>query len=185
MSMRFKFFNPFGYSLIELQMAIAIVAMLASMGVSGYNVVVDRVKTKLTDVTLKQIHKYIGLRRTVEDSRRLIQLTGNSCSNCAIRGSYMKNVQAQFPANDVKWAAIGFSDKAPLDGWGNPIFFDENEGEWGPADCRNDIFESAGPDGIFYNADDFWLCGAFVNCQGAPMTACLFAGYVGRGRPPF
>lgn len=85
-------------------------------------------------------------------------ITGNGCSQCACRlpagvdsAACISNWQTA--RNRISAAGYDISD-LETDPWGSPYGLDENEGEFGPSDCRTDAIYSAGADGIFSTADD-------------------------------
>jgi len=98
--------------------------------------------------------------------KTLGQITGSECSICACRGnSNLKDLSDTDPCVKSWYSAIGniyrivkrkssVPEEFLRDPWGSPYALDENEGEFGVNDCRNDQIRSAGPDGVLNTDDD-------------------------------
>lgn len=123
-----------GFSLVELMVSVAIVGILASIGVMNYDILSARAKYRATLATMVGISQsVIGLRYA--DDKFLFQISGSTCTTCD--GN---------PA--LSWTNIGLPSQ-PMDAWGNPIQMDENEGEFGTDDCRRDSLWTYGYDKVF------------------------------------
>ncbi len=136
-----------GFTLIELLVVISIIGILSSVILASLNSA--RLKAQLTKIKADahSIEVQISAKR-LELGNTTGQITGNYCSDCAFRNSLPLNDASNAAGLIIlnnNWSKLGFSNP-PLDPWGNPYVFDENEGESGG--CGYDTFHSTGPNGI-------------------------------------
>lgn len=153
-----------GYTIIEMLVVLFIVGILVGMVLTNTRDAKDRARYARVKSDMDGIIKVIVAVRD-EKQKNLQQITGSVCSNCPCLGRDIRLV----PDTDncaVSWGlALGKIKTAAgslgsgLDGvsrdpWGSPYSLDENEGETGTNDCRNDLLSSAGEDGVLGTADD-------------------------------
>ena len=114
--------GSFGFTLIELMIAIAIVGTLASIGIPK---AWDHMQRRALDVEMLTIVKQIERIRLVEE-KTLIEITGHSCSSCSCRASI-----GNACINDAKavFTKINFPDGWKSRVFDAPFMIDENEGE--------------------------------------------------------
>lgn len=137
-----------GFTLIELLVVIAIIGMLSSIIFSS----LSSARQKSTMAKLKAdahtIDATINLARSNADLV-MLSVTGNGCTSCNFNtSSSMESQAAAMAVNTANWIKLGFSS-APLDPWGTPYTFDENEHEGSTSNCLYDTVFSAGPNKIF------------------------------------
>lgn len=150
-----------GFSLVELMTVIAIIGVLATIGVTdfrGMGIRANYARAKSEMFGLRTILH--GLNITNEQNT--VQMLGNVCTYCY--GN---------PAAD--WQKLGYSTP-PKDPWGNVYVLDQNEYEFGATDCRPDWIYTAGLDKQFSGlidppgGDDLLVRGVWYyghdNCPG-------------------
>lgn len=113
--------------------------MLASIAAPAYSLFSDKARYGRARSELGGFRDTVVATRNSED-QYLFQSTGNACSACSA------------PAV-AGWAGLGYQT-TPLDPWGQPYYMDENEGEFSPTDCRNDIIISSGKNRVLETAFD-------------------------------
>ena len=132
-----------GFTLIEILVVIAIIGVLAAV----IMVSVSSARTKAQVASITESAHSIEIQVAISRTNVLGTMTGSSCTACGFNTTQpIKSQTAMLATNNTAWSKIGFAS-APLDPWGDPYFFDENEGETGS--CRHDVVFSAGPDGIW------------------------------------
>lgn len=151
-----------GFSLVETMVAVAIIGILATIGTVDFTKFAVRAKYARARSEMSGISTLIqGLRITEE--KFAFQLTGNTCSACS-----------NTPA--ATWIALGYTGPA-LDPWGQNYQMDENNGEFGATDCRNDSIWSGGADALYsgvgdgvsaYNDDVIWRVPVWFPVAGCP-----------------
>lgn len=153
-----------GFTLIELLVVISIIGLLSSAVLASLNS--SRVKANYArvQVELNQFIKTAVIAQG-ESIKTLKDITGSGCSSCDCRGRDIRNI-SESDSCYTKWinvlttiqnataGTVSGIDRMMRDPWGSPYCLDENEREFGPADCRLDSIRSAGPDGILYTGDD-------------------------------
>ncbi len=152
-----------GFTLVELIVVIAIIGILATIGVSSYQNILNKSKQTKINSDLDDLKKGIITAR-ITTGKTFGQITGNYCSACnACWGAGdLRNVPDSH-ACVLRWknvittiSAAGPVDITGLsrDAWGSPYVVDENDGEWIATPCRIDNLTSPGPNGIASDADD-------------------------------
>jgi prepilin-type N-terminal cleavage/methylation domain-containing protein len=142
-----------GFTLIELLVVVAIIGLLASIILASLNTATAKAKTAAVKEEFTQIEDQLdNIRDTKNEVMGLV--TGNYCTICSFSASSKANTQTSALAvNKTSWSNLGYSSP-PVDPWGTPYSFDENELEGSSSNCTNDTVTSAGPDGIFFTSDD-------------------------------
>lgn len=141
-----------GFTLIELLVVISIIAILSVIGIVVFTKVQNSARSSKLGADFDTLYKNIEQARMLQQ-KTLKQLTGSGCSEClpgGCRGQDAKNCLSVMTAS---YANIT-SAPLPLDPWGRPYTWDENEGEDPP--CRFDRIRSAGPNGIWNMGSDPW-----------------------------
>jgi prepilin-type N-terminal cleavage/methylation domain-containing protein len=121
-----------GFNLVELMVAVGIIAFLASHAVSRYQQVT---KTAVAHAQIKALAKQIAsAREAMGDGTVLFMLTGSTCSccSCGVYTGVGEFSASCMSAQEAAWKALGWKSP-PLSPWGNPYMIDENEMEWGPS----------------------------------------------------
>jgi hypothetical protein len=156
----------------------AIVSQIASIkSIGTYKNTVRAVNVSVTTKKSRAILDMNAIIAAIKAARiSTSQVTGlvteNFCSECACRPAPgpapldIRNI-ASSDTCYINWnsALTKIETKASLaagslsgayvrDPWGSPYLLDENEKESGPADCRQDLLFSAGPDGVRGTTDD-------------------------------
>ena len=160
----FKKTKSSGFTLIELLVVIAIIGLLSTVVFASLQGVRTRAQYAKAQVELTQFIKAAVIAQG-ESGKRLQDITGSGCSACVCRNRDIRNI-SETDSCYVKWilaltriqdatrGLISGIDQMTRDAWGSPYGLDENEKEFGTADCRKDTIHSAGPNGILYDADD-------------------------------
>ena len=152
-----------GFTLIELLVVIAIIGLLSSVVLASLNSARAKAKTAAVNEEFHQIQVQVDNVRDTQN-KVLGLITGNWCTECAFSGGVKAITQSSaLAANVTSWSRVGWS-QPPIDPWGAPYTFEENELEFNASDCRYDQAASAGPDGIFYTADDLNLNISHFTC---------------------
>jgi prepilin-type N-terminal cleavage/methylation domain-containing protein len=164
-----------GFTIIEMIVVIFIIGILVSVALTNLNRAKERARLAATRSDMDEIVKTIVAARE-EAQKELRGITGSVCSACPCAGRDLRQV----PDDDgcatswnnalanIKNAAASLSNGISAvnrDVWGSPYLLDENEGENGPKDCRNDTLISAGPDGVSGTADDISLDLPLYSCR--------------------
>lgn len=130
---------------MELLVVIAIIALLAAIIMASLTSARAKARTAKLQGDMHTFETKISTIRT----GTLLQLTSNGCTACSFNTTATVNSQAAaLSVNATSWQLLGFSS-VPIDPWGNPYIFDENELEFGNSDCRFDVFYSSGLNGIW------------------------------------
>ena len=162
--------NNKGFTLIELLVVIAIIGLLSSVVLASLNSARNKAKYAKTQFEQKEFIKAVEIARG-ENSSTLLQITGSGCSRCVCSGD-LRNISSSSSCytnwisalNKVQTATDGVVsgiNKMERDPWGSPYLLDENEGEGGHCDWRDNIM-TAGPDGTIGTSDDqlYYLSGS-------------------------
>ena len=153
-----------GFTFIELLVTIAILGIISATVITS----LESARTNATRVsTQAQMSKIVDLLQVARETsgKTLLQITGNGCTDCACRSVgtplyALPSNHACITGSTLTFSRIATELREPgfvgmmRDPWGNPYLFDENEGEGGSWDCRDDTLRSAGPDGYYSTADD-------------------------------
>lgn len=153
-----------GFTLIELLVVISVIGLLASIILVSLKNVREKAHYAKAQAELEQFIKTAIIAQG-ESAKRLQDITGSGCSDCICRDRDIRNI----PTSDscyIQWinalttiqnatnGTVSGLDRMTRDPWGSPYGLDENEKEFGPADCRKDTIRSAGPDGFLFTGDD-------------------------------
>lgn len=139
-----------GFTLVELLVTISIISILSVIGITVYSGIQNRARDTKVSADFDAMYKNIEIARSAEQ-KTLRQITGQGCSDC--NGCRSSDWAACLSIMTSSYAKVT-SAPLPIDPWGRPYYFDENEGEFNSADCRNDSIRSAGPDGSYGTGDD-------------------------------
>lgn len=161
--------KSYGFTLIELLVVISIIGLLASIALVSLNSTRQKAKVAKTRADMAQFVKIVQVAQG-ESGKTLMQITGSGCSACSVcwGAGDLRNVPASNGCytgwlnilTTVETSAAGMISgitKLSRDAWGSPYVVDENEKEFGPADCRLDSFCSAAEDGLAGTSDDICL----------------------------
>lgn len=160
--------NAQGFTLIELLVVVSIIALLSSIVVSALGAARDKAKIAKARQEMLAFAKAVAVAQG-ESNRTLLQMSqaGGSgtpnCSRCACSGTVTGTTTACY----TNWIAVRNAVQSNSNGvvtgltnldrdpWGSPYGVDENEGEGGASDCRQDGIMSYGPDGSTGGSDNF------------------------------
>jgi prepilin-type N-terminal cleavage/methylation domain-containing protein len=129
-----------GFTIVELLVAIVVLALLATITAVVFNGVKDRANKAKIQSDLKQLKSAIMVARVNAGDKTLMELTGSgysaypcvilpttntltdpaTASACWTQYNYALDVVSNYSSINVR----GMKDP-----WGRPYFFDENEGE--------------------------------------------------------
>ena len=132
-----------GFSLIEMVIVVAIVSILTTIARVSYDRYIYRSRVAQVESFAAQFEVYIMARSDSDNQWQMNALTGSGCSACNYYGTAPLMTD---PTILTLWKSLGY-DEVPMDGWGHAYVVDENEGEFGAADCRPDVVISGGPNG--------------------------------------
>lgn len=160
-----------GFTLIELLVVISIIGLLASVVLVAVNGTRQKAKVAKVNADLQQIVKGIELSR--DSNNQIMAVVTGSYWTAGIAGctgypgvKIMLNLPASDPCFqylNTQFQKLGFP-KAPIDPWGSPYTFDENERESGNCSSPRDGLSSAGPDGIYGTSDDYAVNIPYFQC---------------------
>lgn len=146
-----------GFTLVELLVVIAIIVLLSTVAVVALSSTRNSSKITKAQADLKQALTTIAQAQSANNTA-LRYITGSTCSDCACRGTDLRNI-AESSACAVTMKAAWDSmasilgtppySVVPRDPWGSPYCLDENEAEG----AGMDSIISVGPNG-------FWQMGA-------------------------
>jgi len=174
-------FSQKGFTLIELMVVVAIIGVLASASLSSVNEARLNAQYTIARTNIKQLADLVEVAKGTQ-MQTLPQITGSFCSECACRSGSLPtpNIRDYPPShacftayqnvmNTLNNATNGVYTikNLPLDPWGAPFLFNENEGESGL--CIMDNISSAGPNGIYYDSDDVIYNIPSVKCGPNPI----------------
>jgi len=144
-----------GFTIIELLIVIVVIGILALLSLNTLSGVQEDAKTSKAQSDIGKLSSSLAFAK-VASGQTLIEITSNNCSECACRTAL---IGAELPRTHPCWTdyelllgQIELAGGEPLtdfyggDAWGSPYMLDQNEGEFGPTDCRPDLISSAGPD---------------------------------------
>ena len=154
-----------GFTLIELLVVIAIIGLLASIMIASITSARDKARYVRAQTDIR-----LFINAIVLTGKRLKDITGNDCSDCACRPENRTgNSLINLPTTDLcyqNWlndlTTVSNNDDGYItntalllrDPWGSPYALDENERETGPTDCRPNVMRTVGADGIWGDGDD-------------------------------
>ncbi len=156
---------PAGFTIIELLVVVAIIAILAGLAVVGYQYAITRARYGTAREDLNKIRKAVIIARQ-NSGKILSEITGSKCSDCSCAtgidsGIDMRGISEGDPCFDNAQAALdaieqasGITNLPRIDPWNSPYTLDENEGDNGWGDCRWDYIKTAGPDGVIRGSGD-------------------------------
>lgn len=148
-----------GFTLIELLITIVIIGVLATISVSTFNNYIENAKISAAQAEMSQFQKALQIANSLtEKSAREITGSNNSGVNCTYGLAWYNELSCTTKWNDAL-EKISIASQIELSGletdpWGKSYIFDENEGEYGSTDCRNDFIISRGPNEQRYGGDD-------------------------------
>lgn len=138
-----------GFTLIELMVGIAILAILSVVGITIYTGTLNSARDAKIKADFDSIYKSIEQARTLKQLP-LKDLTGKDCSECYCRGVDTRTDPICLQEMALSWAGVS-TGEVPRDPWGNIYILDENEEDpwwittYGTG-CVKDWVRSAGPD---------------------------------------
>ncbi len=154
-----------GFTIVELLIVIVIIGILAGLVVNIFVGVQEKARKTRALSEVKSMGRFIRTLQTDMGVETISEVTGSNYSSLSCYD--IGNIQ-RIPKTHACWVAYNnFLDAFEAhsknsmaawrngDPWGAPYVIDENEGE-----CRNgnglrqDVFKSAGPDGIYNDGDD-------------------------------
>lgn len=136
-------FTKKGFTLVELMVAIAILATLSVVGTVIYTQTLNSTRQTKVKSDFNSLYKTIDRERTLKQVI-LKDLTNEYCSECYCRGVDVRADATCIQKMTQTWGSVGLSDP-PKDPWGNVYTIDENDEEWPPT-CVGDFIRSVGPD---------------------------------------
>jgi prepilin-type N-terminal cleavage/methylation domain-containing protein len=136
--------NSKGFSIVEAMIVLAIMSILCTIARVSYDRYIYRSRVAQVESFAAQFEQYVLARSEADNIWKLQDITGSTCSACTFFGTAATMTN---PTVIALWKSVGY-DEVPMDGWGNAYVFDENMGEYGPADCRPDVVISGGPNGL-------------------------------------
>jgi len=172
-----------GFTLIELMVVISIIGLFASVVLASVNDARLNAQYTIARANIKQLADLIEFAKGTK-LQTLPEITGSFCSECACRNGTVlptSNIH-EYPTSHACFTSyLNIIDilnnstgglytikNAPIDPWGAPFLFNENEGEGGV--CGMDNLASAGPNGIYYDSDDVIYNIPSVKCGANPVT---------------
>ncbi len=143
-----------GFTLIELMVVISIIAILSLIGVTTYSGVLNKARNAKITSDFDAIYKNIEIARQSQ-RKTLGQITGNWCSDCG--GCRTGDLSTDTTLTCLNTMTASYltvtAAPLPLDPWGIPYVWDENEGEGGSS-CSPDYLRTVGPDHTWGTSDD-------------------------------
>ena len=160
--------NKNGFTLIELLVVVAIIGALSSIVIASLSGARSKAQKTRVLADFRSIQTQIDITRTSQNKTLMQVVQGTGCSDCPFRDSNTVNSAARAADRtllNTEWQMVGFNS-SPLDPWGTPYLFDENEQENGVNDCRYDLLISAGPNKIddAQTSDDIMTNVSHFNC---------------------
>ncbi len=114
-----------GFTLIELLVVISIIAILSVIGMVTFTTVQNNARINATKASLDAVYKAIEQQRILQQ-KVLKDITGSVCTFCScdfpLEGECLTRFHNTF-VTSLKMESI------PKDGWGDPIWLNENENE--------------------------------------------------------
>ncbi|MBI5133912.1 MAG: prepilin-type N-terminal cleavage/methylation domain-containing protein [Candidatus Taylorbacteria bacterium] len=156
------------FTLIELLVVVSIISLLSSVVLASLNAARTKARISKARQEMLQFAKAVAVAQG-ESNKTLVQISAGSgsnnttCSRCSCSGV----VSGTSGACYTNWIAVRNAVQTNTNGvvtgltnmdrdpWGSPYGIDENEGEGGANDCRQDGIMSYGPDGATGGGDDF------------------------------
>jgi prepilin-type N-terminal cleavage/methylation domain-containing protein len=174
-----------GFTLIELLVVVAIITMLSTIIFNNLASARQKALTVRTHSDMREIQNQVDLTRYSRD-KTVRGITSDDCTFCVFAdGQPIMSQAGALLSNNDAWVKLGFR-KSPLDAWGRPYIFDENESDPGFPSCTvHDVVYTVGKNGIWESylnssdqsapanqlgqglGDDYFFNLTFYNCPGA------------------
>lgn len=149
-----------GFTLIELIIVVVIIGILAVIAVPIFMNQQKAAIDAQSKAHIRELRQAVEIAR-VKQSKTLLEITGTNCTYCTFNQASADPLT--LPKTSGGWVtyertlqrisdASGMDVRGLTDGYGRPIFIDENEGENG--NCSRDILASYKNDYAYGNREN-------------------------------